>query len=75
MKHLSNIYDPRREDAKRMLCYSHNAMLNGQSAIDMEWQHHLDWVNQNLIGEPQATEFYTVEQLKNMGMVGIYSKE
>ena len=64
MKHLSNIYDPRREDAKRVSLYSCD-----------EWQHHLDWVNQNVIGEPQATEFYTVEQLKDMGMVGVYSND
>lgn len=72
---LSNIYDPRKEDAKRFLTYSYDAISNGEAAMENEWQQHLKWVNQNIIDRPQATDHYTVEQLENMGMVGIYAKE
>jgi len=34
-----------------------------------------DWIARNIIGPPKGTPHYTVEQLKSMGMVGIYSPE
>lgn len=33
------------------------------------------WLSDKIIRDPKATDFYTVEQLKKMGMVGIYAKE
>lgn len=73
-KFLSNIYDHRLPDAKQTHVYSYYAMSAGTEVMDIEWQHHLDWINQNVIGQPQATKWYTVEQLEKMGMIGIYSK-
>lgn len=56
-------------------CYSYDAWVKGPSAREREWQRHMDWINNNVIGEPEATPFYTVEQLKNMRLVGIYAKD
>ena len=73
-RHLSNIFDHRLPYAKNALCYSHTARMQGKSAMDREWQRHLDWINKNVIGRPKATKKYTVEELEEMGMVGIYKK-
>ena len=72
-RHLSNIYDHRKPDAKRFHIYSYHAYGNAK-AEQLEWQHHLDWINQNEIGPPKETEWRTVEQLKGMDMIGIYTK-
>jgi hypothetical protein len=70
-KHLSNIYDPRKEDAKSKLVYSY-AAFHDQNIRDREWQYHMQWVNENIIGPPKATDHYTVDELEHQGMVGIY---
>lgn len=54
-------------------CYSFHAIDCGQKAMDEEWQHHMNWVNQNVIRPPKATEAYTQKQLIKMGLVGIYA--
>ncbi|MEM1368490.1 MAG: hypothetical protein AAGG02_10820 [Cyanobacteria bacterium P01_H01_bin.15] len=33
------------------------------------------WLKDKIVGEPRATESYSVEELKDMGMVGIYAKD
>ena len=73
-RHLSNISDHRREGAKTMHIYSSAAMRN-PSAIDVEWQQHLNWIAENVIGPPEATDYYTQEELGKMGMIGIYARE
>ena len=70
---LSNIFDHRNQHAQMYMCYSHQAMFNGPKAMQIEWQHHLDWINQNIIGLPKATDTYTVDQLVGMRMIGIYA--
>lgn len=72
-RHLSNISDHRREDAKTMHGYSSAAMRNS-SAKDFEWQQHLEWITENVIGPPKATDHYTQEELEKMGMIGIYAR-
>lgn len=62
MRHLSNIYDHRKPDARN-------------TTPEEAWRQHLEWINRNVIGRPQATETYTVEQLEAMGMIGIYAPE
>jgi len=73
-RHLSNTYDPTIQDAKVGYSYSYYARLCGQSMMDYEWQTHLDWINENVVGEPEGCDDYTVQQLKDKGMIGIYSK-
>ena len=70
---LSNTYDPRLPDAKMYLTYSFNAQMNGKTAMEAEWQHRLDWVNENIIDWPKATKKYTQEELEANDLVGIYA--
>lgn len=43
--------------------------------MKQEWQYHLKWIKQNTIGPPQETEKYSISELSNEGLVGIYSKK
>lgn len=67
MKHLSNVYNPEARDAK-----NHVLRCTGET-LEEAWQHHLEWLRGKRIGLPAATEKYTVEQLINMNIVGVYS--
>lgn len=72
---LSNISDHRRPNAQHIHTYSFHAMDCGPEAMKEEWQCHLEWINQNQIGRPQANEKYSVEEFEKMGMIGIYAKK
>ena len=75
-RHLSNIFDHRAPRARdNFTGYSYLEWREGDPAIKRAWQRHLDWINQNEIGPPQATEKYSQKELEDMGMIGIYSKE
>jgi len=74
LKFLSNTFDPNHKDAKCYKTYTHHAMSGGPRARDEEWDRHMEWINANVIGDPQATEKYSVEELKKMNLVGIYAK-
>lgn len=67
MKFLTNIYDPKAEDAKLYFCHAFNESHNEA------WNNFLDWLENKIIGEPKATAKNTVEQLKAMRMVGVYT--
>ena len=69
MKFLTNTYDPKREDAEYHLSY-----IRGIPR-DQQWRDYLIWLSDKCIARPKATNFYTVEQLEAMGMVGIYDLE
>lgn len=71
-RHLSNISDHRRPDARAMFCYSFRA-ISSPEGRNQEWQAYLSWINKNVIGPPKATDCYTRAQLEAMGMIGIYS--
>lgn len=72
---LSNTYDPRLPDARKYHQQDYHDWQNGPEAIEQSWQRHLEWINQNVIGPPQASEKYTVAELEKMGLVGIYAPE
>ncbi len=67
MKWLSNIHDPKDPQAQMYVARSFH------ETPEEAWAHHQEWLKGKVIGEPQATEAYTVEQLKAMGMVGVYA--
>lgn len=60
LQHFDNAYDHRRDDA--LLKFSGGA----------EFERYLDFVRKFVIGPPQATPFYTREQLEEQGMIGLY---
>lgn len=71
---LSNTYDPRRPEVKQYLRLSYHDWLDPQGH-DRAWKRHMEWIDAGVIGRPEATDTYTVEQLEAMGMVGIYAKD
>ena len=76
MRHLSNIFNHRHKRARSVFTgYTYQEWQEGPEAIQRAWQRHLDWINQNVIGPPQATKTYTQAELEEMGMIGIYAKE
>jgi hypothetical protein len=69
MRYLTNLYDPTRLDALGQI-----ERIPGETWTEAR-EHYREWLHGKIIGEPQATETYTVEQLKAMHMVGIYAKD
>ena len=71
MKFLTNTYNPKLPDAKMSLSVSFEDLLipNG---VENALQRHLEYLSDKIIVRPEATSFYTVEELKKMGMVGVY---
>jgi hypothetical protein len=74
MQFLTNIHDPEDPNAKMYLALSFEDMGNPQGR-ERAWQEHLDWLKDKVIGEPQGTDAYTSDQLKELGMVGVYLDE
>lgn len=69
MKWLTNLYDPRLPDAHCMISFRFDS-------TPMEaWREQSEWLKDKIISRPKATEYYTVEQLEKMNMVGIYACE
>ena len=74
MRHVTNAPDPNAPNAKENIIYSFEAIQN-QAIKDKEWNDHLDFVNQHVIGEPLATVHVSIDYLKQNGYVGLYKKE
>ena len=68
---LSNIYDHRLPSGEMYFIYSFDTYQNPELK-KQEWQNHLDWINRFVISRPKSTPSYTVKQLENMEMIGIY---
>lgn len=66
MRFLSNTYDPSKLEARVFI------VRYGDETQQQAWENHLYWLSGKIIGDPQATETYTVQQLKDMNMVGVY---
>lgn len=66
LRWLSNTHDPKDPNAKEYV-----ATFIGQSR-EQAWEMHQRWLAGKLIGKPQATAFYSVEELEEMGIVGVY---
>lgn len=76
MRHLSNIYDPKRPDARTYFtAYDYQEWLAGPEAVEKAWQRHLDWGNRNVTGPPLATAIATPEELAAEGYIGIYASD
>ena len=66
MEWLTNTYDPKKLEARRLV----TRLLN--ETQEEAWQRLQAFLSDKIIGEPKASEQYTVEQLKSMNMVGVY---
>lgn len=69
MKWLSNIYNPNLPDARFHLGRSLH------QTIEDVWKWHKYWLQDKIIGEPEASEYYTVQEMKDMNLVGVYAKD
>ena len=66
MRFLSNTHDPKDKLAPMFVDRRFD------ETQEEAWRNHLEWLKGKVIGDPQATEAYTVAQLKEMGLVGVY---
>ena len=69
-RHLSNIYDHRRPDAESLMIHDYRDHREGPQAMHAAWLLKLDWINQNMIGPPRSTPYYTRAYLEAQGMIG-----
>jgi hypothetical protein len=68
LRFLSNTHDPKDKFARMYVARRFD------ETQEEAWHWHLEWLKGKVIGDPQATETYTVAQLKEMGMVGVYAQ-
>jgi hypothetical protein len=66
MKFLSNTHDPKDPLADM---YVERSFHETQAEAVAHWR---EWLKGKVIGDPQASDFYTVSELKEMGLVGVY---
>jgi len=69
MRWLSNTYDPKMPDARLEIMSEARPGQTAQGA----WLEYKTWLSGKVIGEPQATESHTVDQLKAAHLVGVYA--
>ena len=72
-RHLTNTADPNGKYGRALFTYSNNAVDCGQAAQDAEWQHHLDYISLHMVGPPKGTAKWSVKELEEQGMIGIYA--
>jgi hypothetical protein len=65
---LSNTHDPADPDADTFV---HKLDCESQEQAVSGWR---AWLAQGEIGPPKATHTYTVEELQEKGLVGVYAK-
>ena len=61
---LTNMYSSNKKDP-----YEYARLVGGTAEEQREY---LVWLSDKIIGDPQATAHYSVEQLKSRGYVGVY---
>ena len=68
MRFLTNLYDPTAFNAEQMIAtevgQTREEALKSQNS----------WLNDKIIGDPKATDDYTVAELQQQNMVGVYAK-
>ena len=62
-KFISNTIDYRTQESIWLQPIPHDELMEKRQ-----------WMNHFIVGEPQATDFYTKRQLEDRGMVGLYEK-
>jgi len=69
MRFLDNIYNPDLPEAKRYLvCKAHETP-------EQAWAKYKRWLEGKVIGEPKATKAYSVSELRQRNIVGVYADD
>lgn len=69
---ITNLYDPWAKDAlSHVVRLEGETLQNAQKRLERTKQ----WALEKRIGEPQETPYCSVEDLKKMGMVGVYERD
>ena len=66
MKWLTNLYDPKRSDARSQL------HVRQDETSQEAWDNQRVWLANKTIGRPETTDMYSVAELEAMGLVGVY---
>ena len=66
MKWITNLYDPRKADAK------FRVMTRSDETPNQAWDRQQGWLKDKIIGDPKETKTYSVQALMENDMVGIY---
>ncbi len=69
MKFLTNTYDPSHPFAPGMVTIG-----RGETQAEA-WARQQRWLEGKIISDPQATQSYSVQELKTRNMVGVYAPE
>lgn len=67
-KFICNVYNPTASNAMEK-CVSLNA---NPDSLPRLFQYFLEYVSRHIIGNPKETNKYSVQQLKDMNIVGLY---
>ncbi len=67
MRFLTNLFDPTHDDAKKYII-THTGETREEA-----WASQERWLRDKVVGRPQGTEAYSVEDLEAMNTVGIYA--
>lgn len=68
MRYFGNTHDPRDPDANRHIVHSWNHETPQDAA-----ERHERWLSDKLIGDPQPSSRFTVHEMREMKLVGVYS--
>ena len=69
MKWLTNLFDPNHPDAKR------GVTRRFDETPEEAWNNQVLWLSDKIIGEPKATKHHSVDELKEMNLVGVYKND
>lgn len=69
MKFLSNTFDPNHKYAQIYV------IREGDQTREQAWDRYMHWLSGKIIGMPQETDKYTVDELIRLNMVGVYSDQ
>lgn len=71
MKFLGNALDPKLSDDE----LEHGLVRNIYETPQQAVANHRRWLAGKIIAPPMGNEFFTMEQLERMNLVGVYTEE
>lgn len=75
MRWLTNMRDPRLDDAIKRVITHMLEEFGKYETPEQAHQRELEYIEGRILGEPMATRKYSVVELKNMGLIGVYEDD